>query len=134
MERGFRRLVVWCIAAMVQAAPVAAADGLVGTWATPRDNKGIVGHVEVKFCGAPAVCGVIMRTYDQEGHQVHTRNLGVRVFWDMLPAGEGRWEGMAYVPLYDKTYKGQITLNGNQAKVGGCFGPICKSQVWTRVW
>ncbi len=112
-----------------------AADPLVGTWATPPDGKGIYAHVEVKPCEGAGLCGVIARTYDPEDHMVQTRNLGVRIFWDMLPQGANRWRGWAYVPLYRKTLKGEIRMESRRRiKVGGCLGPICKSQAWSRVW
>jgi uncharacterized protein (DUF2147 family) len=126
------RVMAGCIAALTAGAPAFAGD-LVGTWVTPPDGKGIIGHIEVTPCGGMAVCGVIASTYDSQGKQVVTRNIGVRVFWDMVRVDRNRWQGMAYVPLYKQTYRGEITLNGNRAKVGGCFGPICKSQIWKRL-
>ncbi|MFC6688117.1 DUF2147 domain-containing protein [Jhaorihella thermophila] len=114
-----------------------ATDPLTGTWATPPDGKGIYAHIEVKPCAGPdaGVCGVIARTYDQEDRLVHTRNLGVRILWDMRPEGANEWRGWAYVPLYRKTLKGRISLESRRhIRVGGCIGPVCKSQDWARVW
>ena len=121
------------LALTLVAAPVGA-DPLAGTWITPRDGKGIAAHIEVAPCGG-AMCGTIARTYDAEGHQVHTRNLGVRVFWDMVPAGSNQWQGWAFVPLYKKNVRGEIAMqDANRIKVGGCLGPVCQSQTWRRVW
>lgn len=115
------------------AMPVAAAaETPLGTWATPPDAKGIFAHIEARPCGA-ATCGVIARTYDRQGRPVQTPNLGVRVFWDMTPAGEGVWKGHAFVPAHNRTYPGTMQVMGDRMKVKGCLGPVCQSQVWTRV-
>lgn len=113
--------------------PIAAlADTPVGTWLTPPDAKGIVAHIEARPCGE-ATCGVIARTFDSQGRPVQTPNLGVRVFWDMRPAGDGIWAGRAFVPAHRRTYQGTMQVRGNRMQVRGCLGPVCQSQVWTRV-
>jgi len=115
------------------AAPMAAlADTPVGTWATPPDRKGVTAHIEARPCG-DATCGVIARTYDAQGRPVETPNLGVRVFWDMTPAGNGEWTGRAYVPAAGATVPGTIRVAGDRMEVSGCVGPICRSQTWRRV-
>lgn len=111
---------------------LAVADTPVGIWQTPRDNKGVVAHIEARPCGA-ATCGVIARTYDRTGQLVQTPNLGVRVFWDMVPAGTGQWKGRAFVPAHNRTYPGVMQLKGDRMVVKGCLGPVCQSQTWTRV-
>ncbi|MFC3118542.1 DUF2147 domain-containing protein [Jhaorihella thermophila] len=51
------------------------------------------------------------------------------------PRGANEWRGWAYVPLYRKTLKGRISLESRRhIRVGGCIGPVCKSQDWARVW
>lgn len=123
------------MAAAAMLAVPAAADPLVGTWRTPPDGKGIVADIEVAACGSAAVCGVIARTYDSEDHPVHTPNLGVRVFWDMVPAGADRWQGWAFVPRYKKKLRGEIIMQDRRRiTVGGCLGPVCQSQDWSRIW
>ena len=111
---------------------VATAETPLGTWLTPPDSNGIVAHIEARPCGA-ATCGVIARTYDSQGRRVQTPNLGVRVFWDMTPAGDGVWKGRAYVPAHDRTYPGTMEVMGDRMRVRGCLGPVCQSQVWARV-
>lgn len=111
---------------------MAAAETPVGTWATPPDDKGIFAHIVAQPCGA-ATCGVIARTYDSRGRPVETPNLGVRVFWDMTPAGAGLWKGRAFVPAHKRSYQGTMQVSGNRMVVRGCLGPVCQSQVWTRV-
>lgn len=108
------------------------ADTPLGTWLTPPDAKGVVAHIEARPCGT-AACGVIARTFDREGRPVQTPNLGVRVFWDMKPVGDGRWEGRAFVPAHKRTYPGTMQVIGDRMLVRGCLGPVCQSQVWMRV-
>lgn len=129
------RHIRWSLLAAIcaVAGPVpAAADTPLGTWLTPPDAKGIVAHIEARPCGA-AACGVIARTYDRQGRRVETPNLGVRVFWDMTPAGAGVWTGNAFVPAHNRTIKGTMEVRGDRMTVRGCLGPVCKSQVWARV-
>lgn len=113
------------------AAP-ALADPALGLWLTEADKKGQVAHVSVTECG-DALCGKIVKAFDPSGEQITTPNVGKRVFWDMTPVGDGKYEGRAFVPAHDREYAGQMTLNGNRLNVGGCLGPVCMSQDWTRV-
>lgn len=113
------------------AAP-ASADPALGLWLTEADKKGQVAHVSVTECGA-ALCGKIVKAFNPSGEQITTPNVGKRVFWDMTPMGGGKYEGRAFVPAHDREYAGQMTLNGNRLNVGGCLGPICMSQDWTKV-
>lgn len=113
------------------AAPVLA-DPAEGLWLTEADNRGQVAHVEVTSCGN-AICGEIVRTFNRNGDSILHPNIGKRVFWDMKPVGDGDYEGRAFVPAHNREYPGQITLNGDAMRVGGCFGPICMSQDWRRV-
>ncbi|GAA6200562.1 hypothetical protein NBRC116599_17870 [Aquicoccus sp. SU-CL01552] len=131
MMENFRTvLVACCCAGLVPA--LAGAETPLGTWLTPPDAKGIVAHIEARPCGA-AACGVIARTYDRQGRPIKTPNLGVRVFWDMTPAGAGVWTGHAFVPAHNRTIKGTMQVRGDRMTVRGCLGPVCKSQVWARV-
>jgi uncharacterized protein (DUF2147 family) len=110
----------------------AVADPALGLWLTEADKKGQVAHVAVTECGA-ALCGKIVKAFDPSGKQITTPNVGKRVFWDMTPLGNGEYEGCAFVPAHNREYAGQMTLKGNRLDVGGCLGPICMSQRWTRV-
>ncbi len=110
----------------------ALADPAEGLWLTEADNRGQVAHVEVTRCG-DAICGEIVKTFNRDGNAILHPNIGKRVFWGMKPVGGGEYEGRAFVPAHNREYPGQITLDGNKMKVGGCFGPICMSQDWRRV-
>jgi len=58
--------------------------------------------------------------------------MGLRLF-GMAPAGPNRWSGPIYNADDGQTYKGNVTLQGpNRLAVGGCVGPFCGSETWTR--
>ena len=71
------------------------ADPLTGVWQTPPDRKDLVSHIEVSRCG-DAFCGRGLRSFDSEGAQVRTPNIGKRIFWGVKPLGDGEYgEGRA---------------------------------------
>ena len=112
------------------AVPAQAADP-VGIWLTGPDKNGKVAHVHATPCG-PAFCGKIIRVFNASGQAVNAPTVGKRVFWDMT-GGSGLFQGRAYVPAHDRNYNAKMQVTGNRMKVSGCFGPVCQSQVWTRV-
>lgn len=107
-------------------------EPLLGLWLTAPDRKGQVAHIHATPCGA-SLCGTILRTFDRQGNPVTTPNLGKRVFWDMQPTAPGRYEGRGWLPLKNMQFDGQMHLQGNKLTVRGCIGPLCQSQIWTRV-
>ncbi len=107
------------------------ANGLQGTWLTEADGKGQVALVTAEPCGA-AFCGTITQVIDANGNRIEHKNVGRRIFWDMKQVSPGVYKGRAYVPAFGAEYNAEVTLSGNSMKVGGCLGPICKSQTWTR--
>lgn len=54
----------------------ALAEPVKGMWVTEPDRKGQVAHVEVYDCGASAVCGKIVRTFNETGTEIVTENVG----------------------------------------------------------
>jgi len=112
------------------ASPALATDPL-GVWRTEADRKGQVADVLAEPCGG-YFCGTIIRVYDNQGIPVAAPTVGKRVFWNMAPDG-GEYVGRAFVPAYQREYKGRLAVNGNRMTVKGCLGPICQSQVWTRL-
>lgn len=103
-----------------------AAGDPTGTWL--RDN----GRAQVRIapCGA-ALCGVIAWLKDPSS----PGKVGQRVFYGMVPDGNGGWAGHAFNPEDGKTYSGTMTLSGNHLTTAGCVlgGLICKSVSWSRV-
>lgn len=123
-------LIAACAALILGAAPALAADP-VGLWRTQPDQKGQVANVQAKPCGS-AICGTIVKVYDKGGAPVAAPTVGQRVFWDMTPDGRD-YVGRAYVPAHQREYRGRLSVKGNRMIVSGCLGPVCQSQVWTRL-
>jgi uncharacterized protein (DUF2147 family) len=102
-----------------------------GVWRTQADAKGQVADVAATRCG-PYYCGTITKVYDTAGKSVRAPTIGTRVFWNMAGAGP-EYKGRAYVPAHKREYKAKMTVQGNRMTVKGCLGPVCQSQVWTRI-
>ncbi|WP_448952257.1 DUF2147 domain-containing protein [Labrys neptuniae] len=96
-----------------------------GVWV--RDN----GESKVKIapCG-DALCGSVVWVKEAKNQG----NVGKRVFYDMVPAGDDKWKGKAFNPEDGKTYTGTMTLSGNSLTTAGCVlgGLICRSVSWNR--
>jgi uncharacterized protein (DUF2147 family) len=62
-------------------------------------------------------------------------NIGRQIIIDMVPQGDGNYEGEVWRPSNDKIYIGNMTLNGDQLRLRGCVlgGIICSGQDWVRV-
>jgi len=124
------RHAVFAGALTLVAGPAFATDPF-GVWRTEADRKGQVADVMAEACGG-YVCGTIIRVYDNQGKPVAAPTVGKRVFWNMTPDGAG-YVGRAFVPAHQREYQGRLAVNGNRMTVKGCLGPICQSQVWTRL-
>ncbi|MFL4470712.1 DUF2147 domain-containing protein [Tateyamaria armeniaca] len=117
--------------ALALGANAALAADPVGLWRTQPDQKGQVANVRAETCGS-AICGTIVRVYDKAGAPVAAPTVGQKVFWDMVPKGSD-FVGRAFVPAHQREYAGRISVQGDRMKVSGCLGPVCQSQVWTRL-
>ncbi|WGW02222.1 DUF2147 domain-containing protein [Tropicibacter oceani] len=115
------------------AAPAFAADPAVGLWKTQPDRKNLTSHIQITACG-PALCGKVIKAFDSKGQEVSTPNVGKPLFWDLKPAGAGRYDGgTVYVPLLNVTAKAKAELSGSTLRVTGCKGLVCDGQTWTRI-
>lgn len=108
------------------------AEPVLGTWASPPDGKGQVGHVVMRPCGA-ALCGVLARAFDRAGQPVITAHVGRTILRDVAADGGGRYHGRAFVPVLGRSVEARLNLSGNTLVVRGCAGAICKAQRWQRV-
>lgn len=126
MKRFFIGLFGATLATMAQADPV------LGTWKTEPDD-GIYAHIEMVSCG-PAICGNIVATYEN-GNPFVSPNQGRALVIDMIPQGDGSYQGKVWRPSNDKIYLGKMTLDGNQLALRGCVagGLLCSKQTWARV-
>ena len=109
-----------------------AADPLEGVWRTEVDD-GAYAQVTIIPCG-PAFCGTITASFHEDGSPYESENVGKMIVIDMLPQGEGQYEGSVYRPSNEKTYYGTISLDGDVLKLAGCVfgGLICAKQTWAR--
>ena len=120
------------LAAIAGFAGAAAADPLEGNWRTARDDDGNSGIVQVAPCGA-ALCGTLIQSFDANGNNLETNNIGRQIIFDTTPQGGGEYRGQVWSPDRDKTYNSRLQLSGNQLAVSGCVLGICRDGgTWTR--
>ncbi len=111
-----------------------AADPVFGTWKTAPDDNGHTGNVQVEACGS-SICGTLVKTFDSNGAEMESDNIGKKIVWDMTSDGGGEYSGgQIWSPDRDKTYKSKMQLNGNSLTVQGCVMFVCRDGgTWTRV-
>ncbi|MEM1274460.1 MAG: DUF2147 domain-containing protein [Pseudomonadota bacterium] len=126
MKRALTALLL-CLASGAQAQ-----DAALGTWQTEVDD-GSFAYVDLDMCGA-AICGSIVRTFDATG-EYQSPNIGRQLVIDMVPQGDGSYEGSVWRPSNDRIYIGRMQLNGDQLTLRGCVagGLICARQTWVRI-
>ncbi|WP_299872168.1 DUF2147 domain-containing protein [uncultured Sulfitobacter sp.] len=109
-----------------------AADPIEGLWKTQPDD-GVFYHVKMQPCGG-GFCGVFQKKFEG-GKEVASDVIGKNAVFDMKATGGGSYEGKAWKPSNNKTYKGTGEVSGNKLRIGGCVlgGLICLKQTWTRV-
>ena len=112
----------------------ALADPVEGMWKTKPDDNGNFGFVEINPCG-PALCGVLIKAFDNAGKERESDNIGRKIVWDMVAYADGLYDdGKIYSPDRDKTYNADMTLSGNSLSVRGCVLGICRDGgTWKRV-
>jgi uncharacterized protein (DUF2147 family) len=104
----------------------AISDPIAGMWKTDGAPGGTPGLVEVAACGA-GFCAVIKGAADGLRHASKAHLLGRRVFWDMVPAGDGTYAGgQVWSPAHDKEYDGRLTLTGDRLLIEGCVLLTCR--------
>ncbi len=126
--------------AVAMATPaIAAAPSVAGNWLT-EGGKAIV---QVAPCGA-ALCGRIVRIVKPDpGKPLNDANnpdkalrsrpiLGIAILSGFTPNSD-RWKGQIYDPQSGRTYRSELSREGNTLKVKGCFGPFCRTQEWAKV-
>lgn len=122
----------------------ASAEGvgaLTGLWRTARHGA----LVDIVDCGNATPCGALVWAsavvFEGNTHDVRNRNIelrerpliGVPILWGFQP-NEASWKsGRIYNPEDGKTFRANLQLLSNdELRVTGCFGPLCRSQIWTR--
>lgn len=117
-------------------------DDLAGQWRTVRHGA----LVEIGDCGDGTPCGALVRVDDSvsRGHLHDDRNrqpnlrsrplIGLPILWGFLPDGEGWHNGRLYNPDDGKDFRARLELlSPTRVRVTACLGPLCRSQVWTRI-
>lgn len=121
-------------------ATAAASAPIEGLWRT--ETKG--GVVRIAPCGVQ-MCGTLedapdLRTNpaakDERNRDAAKRSRGLKgvTLLDGFSGGPERWTGgTIYNPDDGRTYRSELVLAGpDTLKVKGCFGPLCRTQTWTR--
>ena len=111
-----------------------AADPIVGTWQTIKDDNGNYGQIKVVECGSK-ICGTLIKSFDSSGKAFKSENQGRKLIWDMKADGGGKYSGgKVFSPDRGKTYNGKLVLSGNSLNVKGCVLGVCRSGgSWKRV-
>jgi len=127
-----KNLTMALVATLGLATAAAAQDAAVGIWQTEVDD-GSFAHIAMTPCGN-AVCGNIQRTFNADGSEYQSPNIGKQIVIDMVPNGDGSYRGQVFRPSNGKTYTGKMQVNGNSLRLQGCVagGLICASQNWAR--
>ena len=128
------------LAALLAAAPLAAAAPIDGRWITEEKT----GIVQVDDCGGTR-CGKLARFLETPPQGVDQRDvnnpeprlrnrklLGLPILTGFRPDGEV-WRGTIYDPKSGQSYRSILKRrNPRTLEVKGCIGPFCQTQLWTR--
>ena len=127
-----KRMLMALVAIVGLATTAAAQDAAVGIWQTEVDD-GSFAHIVMQPCGS-AVCGTIQRTFQADGTEYQSPNIGKQIVINMVPNGDGTYNGQVFRPSNGKTYTGKMQVNGNALRLQGCVagGLLCASQNWVR--
>ena len=131
-----------CAAALLGGAATAqSADDVFTKWATADGGA----HVEITDCGDGTPCGNMVWYDDSEATTDRDINnpdkslreralLGLQLVWGFKLKGDEWRSGKVYDPEVGRVYRAKLSpQDDGTLKLTGCFGPICRSQVWTRV-
>ena len=126
--------------ALLASAPVAAADTISGRWLTEEKDAVItIGKCGASHCGrisrflvAPPD-GLDQRDINNPNAKKRNRKLlGLPVLFNFTEEPD-LWRGRIYDPKSGKDYRSVVRRkNANTLEVKGCFGPICRTQIWKR--
>lgn len=122
------------LALLAMAPAPAAQSGILGTWTNPKGS--IV--VKTARCGS-GVCGKIVwasREAEADARAAGApRLVGTELLRGYRPAGNGLWQGEAFIPDLGGRFPSEISLlSRNELQIEGCrFGRLlCRRQVWRR--
>lgn len=127
-----KKLVLALVATLGIGSSAAAQDSIIGVWQTEVDG-GLFAHILMQPCGS-AVCGIVQRTFNADGSEFSSPDIGKQIVTNMVSNGDGSYDGQVYRPSDGKTYIGKMTVRGSTLEVKGCVlgGMLCESQNWVR--
>ena len=127
------------IAGNAQAGPL---EDISGVWLTEAKTA----HVDIVDCGDGTPCGSIIWVdsvqdtdmpldINNKDKTLAKRPLvGIKMIYGFKSKKNGWKKGKIYNPGDGKTYGSAIKLQDNGTlQVKGCVGPLCQTQIWTRV-
>ena len=138
MKRVGLATMILCAAALGPAAT--AAEPITGRWVTQekdavvaiaRCGKALCGRIE-RFLILPAG-GKDQRDVNNTDAAKRSRKLlGTAILYG-LAADKDVWRGQVYDPKQGRTFAAEVRRKPDGTlEVKGCFGPICRAQVWKK--
>jgi len=139
------KILVLASAAILIASPAFAGEAsgkdVFGVWQVQSGNA----HVEIKDCSDSTPCGSIVHINapnpmsilddaNPEPEMAKKPLIGAPMLWGFKEK-KSKWSGgRIYDAESGKSYKSKLERQEDGTlKVKGCVGPICQSQIWTRV-
>ncbi len=128
------------VGAAMMVLPAAASGGGVmlpaaSEWRNPKNTV----HIRMQPCGSDRICGTVTWASDKAKADAARggtdRLVGANLFRDFRRTAPGEYHGRVFVPDLNRTFAGQVRLEGNAMIGKGCLigGLFCKQQVWTRI-
>jgi uncharacterized protein (DUF2147 family) len=103
-------------------------------WRNPKNTV----HIRITPCGGDRMCGTVI--WASEKAKADARKggtdplVGANLFREFRQVAPGQYKGRVFVPDMNRTFSGQMRIEGNSMVGKGCvLGFICKSQTWTRI-
>lgn len=125
---------------MMLASRAYAADPIGGRWVTEerdavvaiaRCGKALCGKLE-KFLVLPAGGTNQRDVNNADPAQRERRLLGLPILSALVADGDV-WRGQIYDPKSGRVYTSEVRRkSANLLEVKGCFGPLCRTQVWKK--
>lgn len=102
---------------------------IAGDWATP----GLSAVVRLAPCrdNENALCGRMIWAWDTT--RIRPGTIGTLMLRDAVWRDGAFRNGALTSPEDGRTYRGQITPDGDVLRLQGCAGPFCQTQVWRRL-
>jgi uncharacterized protein (DUF2147 family) len=128
------KTLILALGAIALLGTAAMADPIYGAWQTAKDDNGNYGQIDVAACGSK-ICGTLVKSFNSDGSELASENIGKQIIWDMEAKGDGAYGGgKVWSPDRDKTYNSKLQLTGDTLSVSGCILGICRDGgTWSRV-